>query len=81
VFLFFVISGFPITANSRARWGRLAAKDVRAFYRRRAARILPCLLVLVAVLCGLALAGVPHTCWSSRASPCRVPRWRGSACS
>ena len=60
VFLFFVISGFLITSNSLARWGTLASIDARAFYRRRAARILPCLLILVAVLCGLALAGVPH---------------------
>ena len=60
VFLFFVISGFLITSNSLARWGALAAIDARAFWRRRAARIVPCLLLLVAVLCGLALAGVPH---------------------
>ncbi len=60
VFLFFVISGFLITSNSLARWGTLVAIDAKAFYRRRAARILPCLLILVAALCGLALAGVPH---------------------
>jgi len=60
VFLFFVISGFLITSNSLARWGSLGAIDAVAFYRRRAARILPCLVLLVAVLCGLALAGVRH---------------------
>ena len=60
VFIFFVISGFLIASNSLARWGALAAIDVKAFYVRRAARILPCLLILVAVLSGLALAGVPH---------------------
>jgi peptidoglycan/LPS O-acetylase OafA/YrhL len=60
VFLFFVISGFLITSNSLARWGTLAAIDAKAFYRRRAARIVPCLLILVAALCGLALAGVTH---------------------
>ena len=60
VFLFFVISGFLITSNSLARWGTLAAMDAKAFYRRRAARILPCLLILVAVLSTLALAGAPH---------------------
>ncbi len=60
VFLFFVISGFLITSNSLARWGALAAIDAKAFYRRRAARILPGLLVLVAVLSALALAGAPH---------------------
>ena len=60
VFLFFVISGFLIASTSLARWGTLAAIDAKAFWRRRAARILPCLLILVAVLCGLALAGVRH---------------------
>ena len=60
VFLFFVISGFLITSNSLARWGTLATIDAKAFYRRRAARILPCLLTLVAVLSALALAGVAH---------------------
>ena len=60
VFLFFVISGFLITSTSLARWGALAAIDAKAFYRRRAARILPCLLILVAVLSGLALAGLRH---------------------
>lgn len=57
VFIFFVISGFLITSNALARWGSLGAVDVRAFYARRAARILPCLLVLVAVLSLLHLAG------------------------
>ena len=60
VFVFFVISGFLIASNSLGRWGTLAAIDAKAFYRRRAARILPCLSILVAVLCGLALAGAPH---------------------
>ena len=60
VFLFFVISGFLITSNSLQRWGTLAAIDARAFYRRRVARIVPCLLALVAVLSALALAGAPH---------------------
>ncbi len=60
VVVFFVISGFLIASNSLARWGALAAIDARAFYRRRAARILPCLLILVAVLSALALAGARH---------------------
>jgi peptidoglycan/LPS O-acetylase OafA/YrhL len=60
VFLFFVISGFLITSNSLARWGTLAAIDARAFYTRRAARILPTLWLLVAVLSALALAGASH---------------------
>jgi len=57
VFIFFVISGFLITSNSLARWGRLAAMDVRTFYARRAARILPSLVILVGVLSLLHLAG------------------------
>jgi peptidoglycan/LPS O-acetylase OafA/YrhL len=43
VFVFFVISGFLITTNALGRWGRLGDIDPRAFYARRAARILPCL--------------------------------------
>ena len=57
VFVFFVISGFLITSNTLARWGSLAAMDARTFYVRRAVRILPCLLILVAVLSALHLAG------------------------
>ena len=57
VFIFFVISGFLITSNSLARWGRLPAVDLRAFYARRAARILPSLVLLVGVLSLLHLAG------------------------
>lgn len=56
--LFFVISGFLIATHSIVRWGGLGAIDARAFYVRRAARILPCLLALVAVLSLLHLAGV-----------------------
>jgi len=57
VFIFFAISGFLITANALTRWGGLSAMEPLAFYRRRAARILPCLLLLVAVLSALHLAG------------------------
>lgn len=58
VFIFFVISGFLITSNSIHRWGSLGSVDARAFYVRRAARIVPCLVILVAVLSLLDLAGV-----------------------
>jgi peptidoglycan/LPS O-acetylase OafA/YrhL len=58
VFVFFVISGFLIAGNALRRWGSLDRIDVRAFYARRFARIVPCLLVLVAVLSMLHLAGV-----------------------
>lgn len=60
VFVFFVISGFLITHNALARWGGLASIDLRAFYLRRGARILPCLALLVGVLAVLHLGGVEH---------------------
>ncbi|MGH8156784.1 MAG: acyltransferase family protein [Rhodanobacter sp.] len=59
VFVFFVISGFLIAGNALQRWGGLAQIDVRAFYARRFARIVPCLLVLIAVLAVLHLLAVP----------------------
>lgn len=58
VFIFFVISGFLITKNSLSRWGSFEAIDRRAFYARRAARILPCLLLLLLVLSVLHWAGL-----------------------
>lgn len=60
VFVFFVISGFLITTNAIARWGSLAAIDVRTFYVLRGARILPSLLLIVAVLSILHLLGTPY---------------------
>jgi len=60
VYVFFAISGFVITRHALARRGALARLDVRAFYARRAARILPGLALLVAVLAGFAVAGVRH---------------------
>ncbi|MET0226519.1 MAG: acyltransferase [Dokdonella sp.] len=57
VFVFFVISGFLIATNSLRRWGCLDRIDLRAFYVRRGARILPCLALLVGVLALLHLAG------------------------
>ncbi|HIC2915555.1 TPA: acyltransferase family protein, partial [Burkholderia contaminans] len=59
VTMFFVISGYLITSNARRRWGSLGALDVRAFYVSRIARIVPCLLLLLALVNGLAAAGVP----------------------
>ncbi len=58
VFVFFVISGFLITGNALERWGSLTRLDARAFYARRFARIVPCLLALLAVLSVLHLLGV-----------------------
>ncbi|MDN7700353.1 acyltransferase [Burkholderia semiarida] len=59
VTMFFTISGYLITSNARRRWGGLGALDVRAFYVSRVARIVPCLLLLLALVNGLAAAGVP----------------------
>jgi peptidoglycan/LPS O-acetylase OafA/YrhL len=57
VFVFFVISGFLIATQALAHWGSLERIDIRAFYARRAARILPCLVLLVAVLSLLHIGG------------------------
>jgi peptidoglycan/LPS O-acetylase OafA/YrhL len=48
--IFFVISGFLITSNILRRWGALDRVDLKAFYRLRFARIMPCLLTLLAIL-------------------------------
>jgi len=57
VIMFFVISGFLITSLSLRRWGSLDRIPLLHFYRLRAARILPCLLLLLTVLSILHLAG------------------------
>ncbi|MFP3711782.1 acyltransferase, partial [Paraburkholderia sp. SIMBA_009] len=59
VTMFFAISGYLITSNARRRWGSLGAIDVRTFYISRIARIVPCLLLLLALVNALAAAGVP----------------------
>ncbi|WP_424681413.1 acyltransferase family protein [Frateuria sp. YIM B11624] len=58
VFVFFVISGFLIAGNALERWGSLAQIDLKAFYARRFARIVPCLVALLAVLALLHGLGV-----------------------
>ena len=60
VFVFFVISGFLITRRAYERWGDLRQLSIRDFYLRRAARILPCLLALIAVLSVLHLLELPR---------------------
>jgi peptidoglycan/LPS O-acetylase OafA/YrhL len=60
VIVFFVISGFLIASLALQRWGTLQRIDLKQFYVLRAARILPCLLLLLAVLAvlhGLAVPG------------------------
>ena len=59
VTMFFVVSGYLITSNALRRYGSLAAIDVRTFYGQRIARILPPLLLAVAIIVGLGLLGVP----------------------
>ena len=58
VLVFFVISGFLIAGNALRRWGDLARIDMRTFYALRFSRIVPCLLLLVAILSALDLLGV-----------------------
>ncbi|RAP57247.1 acyltransferase [Oleiagrimonas sp. MCCC 1A03011] len=50
VYVFFVVSGFLITRNALQRWGTLGAVHLRDFYVRRFARIVPLLVMLIAVL-------------------------------
>ncbi|TCM61815.1 peptidoglycan/LPS O-acetylase OafA/YrhL [Acinetobacter calcoaceticus] len=50
VTMFFVISGFLITHHTINRYGGLAQVNIKAFYARRIARILPCLVLLVAMV-------------------------------
>ncbi len=56
--VFFVISGFLITANIFRRWGTLESVDLKVFYKLRFARIMPCLLALLVVLAILHVAHV-----------------------
>ncbi|ASL47624.1 O-acetyltransferase OatA [Burkholderia sp. AD24] len=58
VTMFFVISGFLITSNAARRWAGLGHVDMRTFYALRVARIVPCLLLLLAVVNVAALAGL-----------------------
>lgn len=54
VTMFFVVSGFLITSNAERRWGGLSRVRIATFYRFRAARILPCLLLLLILVNALA---------------------------
>jgi peptidoglycan/LPS O-acetylase OafA/YrhL len=54
-----VISGFLITGLSIRRWGSLGTVHTGRFCRMRMARIVPCLLLILAVLTGLHFLGVP----------------------
>ena len=56
--IFFAISGFLITATSLRRWTSLSGISIGSFYGLRFARIAPLLLLLLAILSALDLAGV-----------------------
>lgn len=59
VTMFFVISGYLITSNALQRWGQLRDIDLRQFYLLRAARIMPCLLLALAIIVLLGSFGLP----------------------
>jgi peptidoglycan/LPS O-acetylase OafA/YrhL len=56
--MFFAVSGFLITSTSIRRWNSLSRVSLRDFYALRFARIAPLLLLLLAVLCALHVAGL-----------------------
>lgn len=57
--VFFVISGFLITAWSLQRWQQLKDVDLKSFYRMRFARIVPSLLGLLLILSLCDLIRIP----------------------
>ena len=59
VIAFFVISGFLITGLSIRRWEKLGNVHAGSFFRMRAARILPCLFLVLTVLTLLHFLEVP----------------------
>ncbi|MBV8660096.1 MAG: acyltransferase [Burkholderiales bacterium] len=58
VTMFFVISGYLITARSIDRFGQLEAIDLRAFFAFRFARILPSLVLALAIIVTLGSFGI-----------------------
>jgi peptidoglycan/LPS O-acetylase OafA/YrhL len=59
VTVFFVVSGYLITTGLLDRHGALSRIDLKQFYVARSGRILPPLLLALAVILPLGLAGVP----------------------
>ncbi len=76
--MFFAVSGFLITSTSLRRWGGLGRLSLREFYQLRFARIAPLLLLLLAILSVLHLAGVRHFVVSARTGG--LPRALLAAC-
>lgn len=64
VTVFFVLSGFLISALLVEEADRDGGVDLVAFYRRRARRLLPAIGALVVVLVGLGLATVGDGAWA-----------------
>ena len=64
--IFFVVSGFLITATTLRRWGAISQVSLRGFYLMRFARIVPLLLLLLSVLSILHLAQVKYFVVSSK---------------
>jgi peptidoglycan/LPS O-acetylase OafA/YrhL len=60
VTMFFVVSGYLITSMSLARWGEPAGMDLRAFYIYRFARIMPCILLALAIIVALGFLDVGY---------------------
>ncbi len=58
VTMFFVISGYLITSTSLQRFGSPGEVRPLAFWRLRAARILPCLVLMLAIVVALAALGL-----------------------
>jgi peptidoglycan/LPS O-acetylase OafA/YrhL len=71
VIVFFVISGFLIADGMLGRWGALSHVRLLDFYARRFARIVPCLLLFIAVQSALQLAKVEA--FTSKTSPTSLP--------
>jgi peptidoglycan/LPS O-acetylase OafA/YrhL len=57
--VFFVISGYLITALLLAEWRRRGSIDLKAFWMRRARRLLPALFVLLAATLAFAVLFLP----------------------
>ncbi|MCB8877974.1 acyltransferase family protein [Acidisoma silvae] len=58
VTMFFVVSGFLITTNAAERMGGLGKIELRSFYIKRFARLIPCLLLALVIITILGLCSV-----------------------
>jgi peptidoglycan/LPS O-acetylase OafA/YrhL len=59
VTIFFVISGFLITSNNLRRYGQLGEVSLRHFYVYRFSRIIPPLVLALAIIVALGVLGLP----------------------